>query len=356
MHYTIFLQITATSGLSSDDITPTSGEIVFADQISVEEIVVSIIADDIPESDEQFTVTLVSVTGGGDLGSSNTDASLTIQENDSPIRFSQSQYRVDESDGVINITITRGLLEDGSQIGPINVTTTVILTTIDLNGTASPGVDYTTVQKVLAFAPGITTIIEQILINDDEDQEGDESFYIALSVPGPSAVLYPPFNTMVVIEFSDDPGGVVSFNMPSANVTVSEDVASANNNTAVFIVERSVGAIGDITVTWTVVDSTSNPATSDFRPPNGTVTILDGRSQAVLEITPYDDGVPETPEIFTVKLDAIVSGLGRLGETNERLVSLIVRDSDDAYGRIEWGANNQLHVNPVRQYVIRIAD
>ena len=50
-------------------------------------------------------------------------------------------------------------------------------------------------------------------------------------------------------------------------------------------------------------------------------------------------------------LDAIVGGLGRLGEPNERLVSLTVRDSDDAYGRIEWGAIDQLRVNAVCQYI-----
>ena len=332
-------------GISSDDITSVMGEVVFQDQISVEEIVVSIVDDDFPEDNEQFTVSLLSVTGGGMLSSTNTIASLTIQENDSPIRFSQSVYRVDESDGVVNITITRGLLEDGSQVGPINETTTVVFVTIDLNGTASPSQDYNTTQRIVTFDPGMTTVVEQIYIIDDAEQEGDENFWVALSIPGSSAVLYPPFNAMVVIEFSDDPGGVVTF-VSSDNVTISED-ASAGDTTATFIVERSVGATGDITVAWTIVDSQNNPAAADFNPPNGTVTILDGESHAVLEITPFDDSLPETPEVFTIMLDAIIGGMGRLGATNERLVSLTVRDSDDAYGRLEWDDDNQLLVNPV---------
>lgn len=335
-------------GDSRDDINTVMGEVVFQDQISVEQIVVSILADDLPEDDEQFTVSLLSVTGGGMLSSTNIIASLIIQENDSPIRFSQSVYRVDESDGVVNITITRGLLEDGSQVGPINETTTVVLLTIDLNGTASPGQDYTTVQRVVTFDPGVTTVTEQVYIIDDTEQEGDENFWVALSVPGSSTVLYPPFNAMVVIEFSDDPGGVVTF-VSMDNETISED-ASTGDTTATFIVERSDGATGDITVSWTIVDSQNNSAAADFTPPNGTVTILDGESHAVLTISPYDDSVPETPEVFTVMLDAIVGGMGRLGEANERLVSLTVRDSDDAYGRLEWGDDNQLLVNPVCHY------
>lgn len=335
-------------GDSRDDISTVMGEVVFQDQISVEEIVVSILADDLPEDDEQFTVRLLSVTGGGMLSSTNITASLTIRENDSPIRFSQSVYRVDESDGVVNITITRGLLEDGSQVGPINETTTVVLLTIDLNGTASPGQDYTTVQRIVTFDPGVITVTEQVYIIDDTEQEGDENLWVALSVPGSSAVLYPPFNAMVVIEFSDDPGGVVTF-VSMDNETISED-ASTGDTTATFVVERSDGATGDITVSWTVVDSQNNPAAADFTPPNGNVTILDGESHAVLTISPYDDSLPETPEVFTVMLDAIVGGMGRLGDANERLVSLTVRDSDDAYGRLEWGDDNQLLVNPVCYY------
>lgn len=318
--------------------------------MSVENIVVSIIADGIPENDEQFNISLVSVTGGGMLNSTNIIASLTIQGNDSPIRFSQSQYRVDESDGVVNITITRGLLEDRSQVGPINVATTVILSTIDLNGTASPGDDYTTLLSVITFAPGVTTVTEQIIIIDDVLQEGDETFWIALSVPGPSAVLYPPFNAMVVIGFSDDPGGVVTFVSPVNNVIISED-AGTGNTAATFIVERTSGVTGNITIAWTVMDSTNSTAAADFNPPNGTVTILHGESQAILEITPYDDNLPEIAEIFTIMLDAIADGMGRLGGANERIVTLTVRDSDDAYGRIEWAANNQLRVNPVWYHI-----
>ena len=283
------------------------------------------------------------------LNSTSTIASLIIQKNDSPIRFNQSQYRVDESDGVVNITITRGLLEDGSQVGPINVTTTVVFETINLNGTATPDQDYTAVEKIVSFPPGVTTVTEQISIIDDTEEEVPESFLIALVIPGPSAELYPPFNAMVVIEFSDNPGGVVMFNMSSTDATISED-AGTGDITATFIVERSMGATRNITIAWSIVDSQNNTAAADFSPPNGNVTILDGESQAVLEITPFDDSLPETPEVFTVMLHAVVDGLGTLGGSN-RLVTVTVRDSDDAYGRIEWGTDNQLRVNPVRYHI-----
>lgn len=202
-------QIIASSGVSSDDVTPTSGEITFADLMSSQQINISIINDDIPENNEQFTVRLVSVTGGGMLNSAGTEATLTILENDSPIRFNQPEYRVLESDGTVNLTITRGLLEDGTQVGPINLATNVTLTT--MNGTATPGQDYITQQTVIAFPAGSTSITEEINIIDDINPEGDENFFVTLTNPGSSSVLYPPSSTMVVIEVSDDAGGIVSF-------------------------------------------------------------------------------------------------------------------------------------------------
>ena len=207
--YFIPSQIIASSGVSSDDITRTSGEITFADQVSTQQITVFIVADDIPENNEQFTVRLMSVTGGGMLNSTDTEAMLTILENDSPIRFSQSEYRVSESDGTVSLTVTRGLLEDGTQVGPINIATNVTLST--MNGTATPGQDYTTQQTIITFPAGSMSVTEEIVIIDDPNPEGDENFFVTLSDPGSSSVLYPPSTTMVIIEVSDDAGGIVSF-------------------------------------------------------------------------------------------------------------------------------------------------
>ena len=177
--------------------------------MSTQEISVFIVADDIPENSEQFTVRLTSVTGGEMLNSTDTEAMLTILENDSPIQFSQSEYSVLESAGTVTLTVTRGLLEDGTQTGPTDVVTNVTLST--MNGTASPGQDYTTRQTVITFPAGSTSMSEEIVIIDDPNPEGDENFFVTLSDPGSSSVLYPPSTTMVVIEVSNDAGGIVSF-------------------------------------------------------------------------------------------------------------------------------------------------
>ena len=82
-----------------------------------------------------------------------------------------------------------------------------------------------------------------------------------------------------------------------AGLIISED--GSDGTMAMFTVQRTVGTNGDITVAWTVVDNDNNPAESDFMPPNGTVTIPHRQSQAVLEITAFDDSDPEIPELFS---------------------------------------------------------
>ena len=147
---------------------------------------------------------MVSVEGGGNLGSETT-AMLTILENDAPIRFTQSEYRVAELDGAVILNITRGQLENGTYVGPSNVTTDVTVTT--MNGTASPGQDYTTQQTVVTFPAGSTSMNVMIIINDDVNPECEENFLVMLSNPGSSSVLSSPSTTMVIIEVSDITAG-----------------------------------------------------------------------------------------------------------------------------------------------------
>jgi len=67
--------------------------------------------------------------------------------------------------GSVDITVTRGWLEDGSQVGNTDVSATVQLSTSD--GTATAGQDYTTQSLTLTFAPDSTSQNLTILILTD---------------------------------------------------------------------------------------------------------------------------------------------------------------------------------------------
>lgn len=293
-------------------------------------------ADEFPEEEETFTISLSNPSGGASLASSGTEASITVRENDTPIRFAQTLYTVEEDARTVVVTVTRGMLADGTQIGDVDTETTVQYSTSD--GTAVAGADYTAQSGSLTFASGVTSQTISIAITNDSDPEGDETFSLSLSSPSSDAVLSTPSSTTIQIEVSDNAGGLVQF-ASAGPVVVGEDDGSI----ASFTVQRLSGTFEDIIVEWQIVEQgTEDLATDDFQTTRGNLTILDGEDDAILQIQPLNDATPEIAEQFSVELVGVVSRAGELHPTGPRLSSLIVEDSDDVYGLVELAADSQL--------------
>ena len=328
--------MTSGPNLGLDDLTPTAGQLIFLDTVATQTLSIAVTADSLPEEEETFTVALSNPGGGASLASNGTESTISVRENDTPIRFVQTLYTVEEDAGNVVVSVTRGTLADGSSIGNLGVETTVVYSTSD--GTAVAAGDYVAQTGTLTFAPGDTTQTITIAIANDTDPEGDETFFISLSSPSADAVLIsPPFST-IMIEVSDSAGGLVQF-ASAGPVTVGEDDGSI----ASFTVQRLTGTFSDITVEWQIVEtSTGNLASDDFEATRGNLTILDGEEDAELLIRPLNDTSPEIAEQFSVELVGVVSRAGELHPTGTRMASLIVEDSDDVYGLVELAGEGQL--------------
>lgn len=291
--------------------------------------------DDIPEDEESFMISLSNPTGGAGLASNNTEAVIMVEENDTPIRFAEAQYTVEEGIGSVILTITRGVLDDGTEIGNLTPETTVEYQTT--SGTAVANMDYDSQSGNVTFASSETTQTISIPITDDSDPEGDELFSVSLSSPSSDAVLSTPLLTMVLIEVSDNAGGLVQFSSPGP-IVVGED----DNSVAEIIVQRLNGSYSDVTIEWQIVDSSENLASSDFQVTRGNLTIQDGENEAVLQVQSFNDDTPEIAERFSLELVGVVSRAGDLLPMGTRVASLIVEDSDDVYGLVEVAADTQL--------------
>ena len=333
---TIDFELQGTSGL--DDLTPSQGQLIFEDRVSSQILTLTVLSDNLPEPDEVFIVQLTSPGGGATLAASNTQASVTILANDSPLRWSQAMVEADESGGSVQLTILRGQLEDGSSAGDLSVPTMVQVSTMP--GSATSSVDFIPFNLTVTFPIDVTSQTVSIAIVNDVNPEGDESFTVVLSSPSADAVLIPASTATVIIPINDNAGGLVAFGS-AGPIVIQEDTQS----TAQFDVQRTVGTLGDITVEWEITNSVDGGiATSDFQPAQGNVTIPDGRSQVILSIQARDDGIPEVAEGFMVRLVRVALGEGELSETGVRLASLIVAESDDVYGLVEWAESSSLTV------------
>src|SRR5206468_2596039 len=130
---------------------------------------VGIINDLLVEGDETFGFFLTGGPANVDL-SGQTNATITIQDDEKAIQFGQTNYIVSEAGTNAAITLTR----IGGQSGTISAT----FATAD--GTATAPGDYTSVSTNVSFAPGQTNAIIFVPIIDDSIGEPAETVLLRL--------------------------------------------------------------------------------------------------------------------------------------------------------------------------------
>jgi len=189
---------------------------------------------------------------------------------------------VDEAAGAATVTVRRVGGSDGR----------VTVTYATANGSATAGQDYTAAGGTLTFNDGETAKTVIIPITNDSTQEGEESFTLTLTAPGPSSIagytlnvegaglVGAPATATVLIPANDVPGP----NQPPAVGPVGAQATAEDTPRVVnFTVSDDQTAAGALTVTA----ASSNPALV----PNLPANLVFGGSGAnrTLTITPLAD-------------------------------------------------------------------
>lgn len=281
---------TATAG---SDYTATSGTLSWADGDAASKTISVPITDDAAqESNETFTVTLNSPTGGATLGTPSS-STVTILANDGPIgtlQFSAAALSVAEGAGQATLTVSRV----GGSTGAVGVSFTTA------NGTATAGSDYTLTAGTLSWADGDTsskTISVPIL--DDAVQESDETFTMSLSSPTGGAALGTPASATITILANDQPRAcdprppvtlsVVRIGAGTLQVTVTSQVSSSTPSNQ--LTELRFG-----TASNALIDIPNGP--SGF-PGNRNIVLSPSVQQTTFRVRRINPGA------FTAHLDAI---------------------------------------------------
>ncbi|CAH1797156.1 unnamed protein product [Owenia fusiformis] len=351
---TILYQVFAVNedplAVPGEDITPSVGNIVFAEGQSQREITIAVQPDQIPENDEVFIVRLMSATGGDSVNPEErplleeSGVEITIQKNDAPIRFQNGNYRVDETEEItsLEIVIQRGLGDDGvSVIGPVDKPATVNY--FVLSGSAVWDQDFTGINGTIGFGIGVTEYTIAVNILQDSIPEIAEHFTIELENPSGDVVLVDPAVATVTITANDDENGVLSLKTPDGaefpQFRINEDETAQFTE---FVVTRSGGTFGAVEIDWILErnDSNSDNVLLDISPKSGTVTFLEGdRSQFIL-LTLVQDLLPEIGERYMLHLlPETVTGGAKAGDILSG--ELIIEDSDSAYGILELAPDSE---------------
>lgn len=291
-----------------------------------------------PENLEQFIIDLVNVSGGAVLNSSSSRVFLNIAANDAPVSFTQSILTVSE-ERTLTINVARGTNAAGL-IGDIGIVSTIRYRTVD--GSAKGGLDYKQAAGVVTFNARETIKQVEITILRDELPEIAENFTVVLFEPSPGTVLDQPSNATVVIQKSNDPHGLISFENQTQVLILKE--GSKNS----VQVNRLRGTFGAVTVSWRAMASSRSPGfvpSQVLNHSNGLLTFNPGIATSHISLNAKEDNVPEEAVEFYIRLENVTGG-AKLNPLVPEM-KVIVGDSDNAYGIITLTSSSENRVDLV---------
>ena len=259
------------SALAELDYVAVNDSVVFAANETEKTINVSIIDDNLDENEESFSISL---TGASQGAVQESAAVVSIEDNDDApsVRISGSNNVVEGDTLDINVTLAA---ESGKTVS-INLQNTDVQ--------AIAGLDYSTLNETVTFAPGETNKAVTVSIIDDDIDEVNEVFnVIALS----------PVNT-VIASSESAPNGILNVliedNDDAPTINLSDDFSvSEDANTAV--VEFNLSQVSGKRISFNYATQSTNQNASLFNAKSGVVNFEPGESSKSVTINLIDNNV-----------------------------------------------------------------
>jgi hypothetical protein len=272
---------TATAG---SDYVSLPGTVTIAAGASSATIAVTPIDDTLAESTETVVVFL-SFGVGYSVGSPSS-ATVFITDND--------------SGGTVTIAATdANAAEKPLDTGTFTVTrsgssTTALVVSYSVAGTATAGTDYTALSGTVTIAANATSATITVTPIDDTIAEGNETVIVTLT-SGTGYTVGSPGSATVTIADDEAPS-------PTVTITASDPSAAEPSDPGTFTVTRSVSATSALDVSFTLGGTATEGI--DYTALARTVTIPASQTSATITVTPIDDSLVEGPETVIVTLAA----------------------------------------------------
>ena len=236
-----------------------------------------------------------------------------------------------EGDGIIYIPVLRVGPSDGEAsvryaTCPAAATNTAATTACGtLEGTATPGTDYTVATGIVEFADGETSKRIGVTLIDDSIDEENETLHFVLYDPTGLEITEESVVTVGTIT-DDDPAPRLNADSPS----VGEDAGSM-----VFTAMLDRASARSLAVPWETADRTAT-AGEDYTQSDGTLSFAPGDTSATLSIPITDDDIVEAPETLEVEFTPVAHvtivgvGIGTIedNDVNDGLPWLLVRGGE----------------------------
>ncbi|XP_070760191.1 adhesion G-protein coupled receptor V1 [Enoplosus armatus] len=181
-------------------------------------------------------------------------------------------------------------------------------------------------------------------VRDDNEEEGEELFYLQLvAVHGGARLPFPRPTAILRVMKSDNANGLFGFTGTCIPDTTEE------GSTVSCVIERMRGSLDHVYVNYSVTQLDSldseTPAHQDFVNATGAVLFTPGQRSEVLNLLVLDDNLPELAESFQITLVTAESSDGKPGSTptsgasidpNNSVNTVTVTASDHPYGLLQF--------------------
>jgi hypothetical protein len=272
------------------DFLPRQGRLTFAPGETSKTIRVQVIADQIYEPNETFTVrlfepvraTIAKATGTGTI--TNDDPrpqrpSITIAD--------ASVLEGGSNSTAIGFNVTLSNAYDES--------VTVIYASSNGTATTADG-DFQPAMGVLTFEPGQTSRTVNVLVNGDTKVEADETFALTLSSSTNSTIV----RAVAVGTIRNDDSQLPTISV----VDASTDEGNSGTKVLAFVVALSAASSQTVTVQYATSDGSATTVGSDYQSLVGTVSFAPGQTSQSISVVVIGDSAAEPDETFSLMLSS----------------------------------------------------
>ncbi|MEM8844869.1 MAG: malectin domain-containing carbohydrate-binding protein, partial [Pseudomonadota bacterium] len=282
---------------------------------------IEIIQQDVPSDYSNYAQILTAdqsdpdSTAGDDSNGDDDDASITL----TPIQ------PINDVSIIANMDAEEPGTNGEFIVSLENIASTNTTVTYSIMGTAENGVDYELLSGEVIIAQGDLEASIPVTIIDDLEVEGVESVMIELTGASGDADIGLGDTTSATVMITDD--DVAN----EINIVATADAAEPATN-GQFKISLDNAASTDTEIALTVEVTSTATADIDYTALPASVMIMQGETEAILDLTILDDIDIEGTETVQVTLDNIVSGDANLmiGAMNSATVNIL--DDDFNYG------------------------
>ena len=267
---------------TTDDYAPLTGTLTFLAGSSTAAIVLSPTTDALAEETETVILT-INGNSGYQINSLQGEATVNIAALGPIVSIVGADIAATEgSTNTSRFTVSR----TGSTTDPLTVF-------LSLEGTATPGTDYSGLGTMVTIPAGRSSVVVTLTATEDVIGEGNETAIV--TIEGNDAYRIDTTKTTATATITD--------NEPVVKIIATDAIATegSTSDTARFTVSRIGSTTNPITVNYTI----SGTATSalDFAALSGTIIIPAGRSSTVLTLSALADLIIEGDESLILELD-----------------------------------------------------